>query len=180
MDSWAETMGLPRRRASTRSRRPDSVMIRQPFVTAGKGPSHTRLARDRFTAFPPCRHYADPPRQPEVGAAQWETSTPMTSLNERTLFITGGFPRHRQGHRPARGQGRRQRRGRGQDGHAPPQAAGHHPLGCRGNRGQCRRTGSALKLDVRDDDAVDAAMAKAANTSAASTSWSTTPARSPC
>ena len=103
----------------------------------------------------------------------------MADLKGKTLFITGAQPRHRQGDRAARRARRRQRRHRRQDGRAPPQAARHHlhapPR--RSRRRAARRL--PLQVDIRDEEQVHAAVAAdGRDASAASTSWSTTPAPS--
>ena len=100
------------------------------------------------------------------------------SLKGKTLFITGAIARHRPGHRSAGGPGRRQRRHRRQDRRAAQALPGTIYTAAEEIE---TAGGKALPLvvDVRDEADVKAAVEQTVALSAASTSWSTTPAPSP-
>jgi lysophospholipase L1-like esterase len=103
---------------------------------------------------------------------------PMSSLQGKTLRHHRRQPRHRPGHRQARGGRRRQHRAAGQDGGPQPQAARHAGQRC-GRGGGGRRPGPAgADRHPRRRRGRCGGGRRRWRTLAASTSWSTTPAPS--
>ena len=91
-------------------------------------------------------------------APQFGHADRMTDLAGRTLFITGGSRGIGLAIARARGARRRQRRDRREDGRTASQAAGDDPLGRRRHRRGAGGRALPIACDIRDEDAVQAAV----------------------